>query len=255
MLSFEGKVALVVGGTSGIGRAVAEGYARLGAAVVVAGRHEAQGAETVRRIEAAGGRAAFVAADVREEADVAALTEAVLSRHGRLHCAYDGAGIERYGALTDLDADGLREVVATNLTGAALCVKHQLPAIADSGGGAIVLMSSQGGTGVGVPTNGAYTATKAGIVGLTMTAALEGGPRGVRVNCIRAANIASEMARAAWTSFGVSEERIREHSPVGRLGTPEDVAAAALFLTSDAASFVNGAALAVDGGWSLQPAL
>ncbi|MBX5443434.1 MAG: SDR family oxidoreductase [Solirubrobacteraceae bacterium] len=210
----------------------------------------------MRRIEEAGGRASFVATDVtRAEADVAALTEAVLSRHGRLDCAYVGAGIERYGPLDELAADDFAAVLATNLQGAFHCVKHLVPAIAASGGGAITIMSSQGGTAVGVPSNGAYTASKAGIAGLVRTAALEAAPRGVRVNCVRAANIASELARAAWSAFGVDEARIAAHSPVGRVGTPEDVAGAVLDLSSDAASFVTGAELVVDGGWALQPSL
>lgn len=255
MISYEGKVALVVGGTSGIGRAAAVGFARQGSEVVVAGRREEEGEETVRQIADAGGQGSFVPTDVRREEEIAALVARTVERHGRLDCAFNAACIERYGSVETLSAEDFDAVVETALRGTFLCIKHELPAIRDSGGGAIVNASSQGGTAVGVPTNSPYTAAKAGIAGLSLTAALEGAPSGVRVNTVRCANIASTMAREAWASFGVSEERIREHSPVGRVGAPEDVANAVLFLCSDEASFITGAALPVDGGWVIQPSL
>ena len=255
MISFEGKVALVVGATSGIGAATAQRLAALGATAIVSGRRRPEGEAVVAAIAAANGRAEFAACDVREEEQVAALVAGAVERHGRLDCAFNAAGIERYGPVSELDADDFDAVAATNLRGTFLCLKHEIPAIADSGGGAIVNASSQGGTAVGVPTNAPYTTSKAGIVGLTISAALEAAPRDVRVNCVRPANIATEMARAAWTSFGVSEERIREHSPIGRAGEPEDVANAVAFLCSDAAGFITAATLPVDGGWGVAPSL
>lgn len=192
---------------------------------------------------------------MRDEEQVAELVLSMVERHGRLDCAFDAAGIERYGPVSELDAAAFDEVEATNLRGTFLCLEHQIPAVAGSGGGAIVNASSQAGTAVGVPTNSPYSASEAGIVGLTISAALEAAPQDVRVNCVRPANIASEMARAAWKAFGVSEERIREHSPIGRVGEPADVAGAVAFLCSDAAGFITGAALPVDGGWGISPSL
>lgn len=255
MISFEGKVALVVGGTLGIGQATAEGFGRLGAKVVLAGRRQDRGEQVAHGIVEAGGEASFIRADVREEEQVAALVRGTVERHGSLDCAFNAATHELTGAIVDLPVADFDDVVKTSLRGAFLCLKYELAAMIATGGGAIVHASSRSGTEFGVPTNGAYSAVKAGIAGLCRSAVNEGGPQGVRVNWIVGAHIRSEIALAAWESFGIPEERIASLTAIGRVGTPEDFANAVLFLCSDAAGFITGAELAVDGGWGVKPVL
>jgi NAD(P)-dependent dehydrogenase (short-subunit alcohol dehydrogenase family) len=255
MISFEGKVALVVGGTSGIGRATAEGFGRLGARVVLAGRREDRGEQVARGIVEAGGEATFIRTDVREDEQVEALVQSTVARYGSLDCAFNAASLELTGALVDLPVTDFDAVVKTSLRGAFLCLKHELAAMAETGGGSIVHASSRSGTEFGVPSNGAYSAVKAGIAGLCRSAVNEGGPHGVRVNWIVGAHIRSELAVAAWKAFGIPEERIASLTAIGRVGTPEDFANAVLFLCSDAAGFITGAELAVDGGWGVKPVL
>ena len=220
MISFEGKVALVVGSTSGIGEATVRAFARRGAKVVVSGRRERLGQDVVRAIEDVGGTGLFVHVDVRDAASIEAMIDQVMEHFGQLDCAFNAAGIERYGALAELSVEDLDNVLATNLRGLSLCMKYEIPAMLAGGGGAIVNASSQGGNAVGVPTNSPYTAAKAGVVGITRTIALEGSPH-IRVNAVAAANIRADMARGAWKSFNVSEDELVKHSPVGRLGEPE----------------------------------
>jgi NAD(P)-dependent dehydrogenase (short-subunit alcohol dehydrogenase family) len=255
LISFEGKVALVVGGTSGIGQATAEGFGRLGAQVVLAGRREDRGKRVAQGIVDRGGEASFVRADVLEEEQVEALVSSTVERYGSLDCAFNAATLELTGAIVDFPVADFDRVLHTSLRGAFLCVKHEMAAMARTGGGAIVNASSRSGTEFGVPTNGAYSAVKAGIAGLSRSAVNEGGPDGVRVNWIVGAHIRSEMALAAWESFGIPEERIASLTAIGRVGTPEDFANAVLFLCSDAAGFITGAELAVDGGWGVKPVL
>lgn len=255
MISFQGKVALVVGGTSGIGQATAEKFARLGAKVVLAGRREERGKHVAGGIRDRGGEASYVRTDVLEEEQVEALVGSALKRYGSLDCAFNAATLELTGALVEFPAEDFDRVLHTSLRGAFLCVKHEMAAMVRTGGGAIVNASSRSGTEFGVPTNGAYSAVKAGIAGLSRSAVNEGGPQGVRVNWIVGAHIRSEMAVAAWKSFGIPEERIASLTAIGRVGTPEDFANAVLFLCSDAAGFITGAELAVDGGWGVKPVL
>jgi NAD(P)-dependent dehydrogenase (short-subunit alcohol dehydrogenase family) len=255
LISFADKVALVVGGTSGIGRATAEGFGRLGAKVIVAGRREELGERVARGIVEQGGEAAFIRADVLDEAQVEALVRDTVGRYGSLDCAFNAATLELTGAVVDLPVDDFDRVLRTSLRGAFLCLKHEMAAMARTGGGAIVNASSRSGTEFGVPMNGAYSAVKAGIAGLSRSAVNEGGPHGVRVNWIVGAHIRSEMALAAWKAFGIPEERIASLTAIGRVGTPEDFANAVLFLCSDAAGFITGAELAVDGGWGVKPVL
>jgi NAD(P)-dependent dehydrogenase (short-subunit alcohol dehydrogenase family) len=255
MINFTGKVALVVGGTSGIGQATAEGFGRLGAKVVLAGRREDRGAAVAAGITTAGGEATYIRADVTEEEQVEALVRETVERYGSLDCAFNAATLELTGAMTELPTEDFDRVVHTSLRGVFVCMKHELAAMARTGGGAIVNASSRSGPTFGVPTNGAYSAVKAGIAGLSRAAVNEGGPLGVRVNWILGAHIRSEMALAAWKAFGIPEERIASLTVLDRVGTPEDFANAVLFLCSDAAGFITGAEVAVDGGWGVKPTL
>ena len=255
MISFEGKVALVVGGTSGIGQATAEGFARLGASVVLAGRREECGERVARGIVDAGGEATFIATDVQHDEEVGALVRRTVERYGSLDCAFNAANLQITGSLVTLPVVDFDAVVRTSLRGAFLCLRHEMAAMAETGGGAIVLASSRSGTEFGVPGNGPYSAAKAGIAGLCRCAATEGGPLGVRINWIVGAHIRSELALDAWQSLGIPEEQVASLTAVGRVGTPADFANAVLFLCSDAAGFITGAELAVDGGWGVRPVL
>lgn len=251
MSSFEGRVAVVTGATSGIGRSTALAFARRGAKVGVAGRRVDDGEETVRLIkEAGGGEALFVKTDVRVEADIVRLIERTVGTYGRLDFAYNNAGIEHFSPLVDLPSAAFDDVIATNLRGTFLSMKHQIPALIQAGGGAIINASSIAGAQVGIPANIPYSASKAGIVGLTRSAALEVGKFRIRVNAICCCSIDTVMARAAWKDLGLTPEQVAALNPIGRLGQPEDVAAAVVFLCSDEASYITGTALIVDGGYT-----
>ena len=249
----EGKVALVTGASSGIGRAAALALGREGARVVVAARRADAGEETAAMVREAGGDAAFVRADVSRAADVASLLAATVERYGRLDCAVNNAGTT--GSTLALTADTTEEawdeVVTTNLKGVWLCMKHEIPLMLDAGGGSIVNMSSVLGLVGSALGASAYVASKHAIVGLTKAAALEYARRGVRVNALCPAFVETPLIEAA-TSTPERRGRIAGLHPLGRLGRPEEVADAVVWLCSDASSFVTGQTVAVDGGYLAQ---
>ncbi len=241
-----GSAGLVTGAASGIGRACAVRLAQEGAAVAVSDleRARAGGEETVVLIEAAGGTAEFVACDVSVEADCAALVERVVERHGALDFAVNNAGIAVHGLLADTATEDFDRVIAVNLRGTFLGMKHQIRQMLASGGGSIVNMASNAGLHA-VKLLGAYTASKHGIVGLTKNAAVEYAEDGIRVNAVCPGAIETPLAR------GISEERRRQilaPQALKRFGTPEEVAAAVAWLCSDESSFVTAVALPVDAG-------
>ncbi len=241
---FSGKVAIVTGATGGIGRAAAIMFGRSAAKVVVSGRREQEGAQTVAAIEAAGGEAIFCRADVTSEEDVAALVKVALDRFGRLDFALNNAGAGMMADLEVLSLDDWNREIARNAGAAFLGIKHQMPAMRRSGGGAIVNMASTAAS-VGLKTMGAYCAAKAAVVGLTRAAAAEGTDCNVRVNAISIGPVMTD----AWA--GTSEEQLKlvaAANPMGRMGRPEEVASAALWLCSTGSSFITGVCLAVDGG-------
>lgn len=244
-----GKVALVTGGASGIGRATAIAMAREGARVVVADVAEAGGAETVQRIVAAGGQALFQRADVADAADVDALVRRAVEAYGRLDCAFNNAGIE--GAVTaphEYPDDVFDRVIAVNLKGVWLCLKAEVRQMLAQGGGAIVNTASAAGL-VGAPTISAYDASKHGVVGLTKSFALAYARQGIRVNAVCPGIIRTPMVERSFLARDPNAAaRLEASEPVGRMGTPEEVAEAVVWLCSDAASFVTGVALPVDGG-------
>jgi len=246
-------VALVTGGNSGIGRAVAIAFAREGAAVVIAARRREEGEDTVYAIEQGGGRALFVATDVRSEEAVAAAVQAAENSYGRLDIAFNNAGGGRYfGAVTEQTAEGWDDEIALNLSAVFYGLKHQIPALLRQGGGAIINNASQlglVGIGAGVAP---YIAAKHGVIGLTRAAALEFAEQHIRVNAIAPAGVDTPLFRA---TMGATEEgaaQIRSLHPVKRISTPEEVASFVLYLASDDATFFTGAALAMDGGWTAQ---
>jgi NAD(P)-dependent dehydrogenase (short-subunit alcohol dehydrogenase family) len=248
MEDLKGKVALVTGAGSGIGRACAEAYARAGARVVVSDRDAAGGEETVRRLEEAGGEALFVAADVADPAACAGLVARTLERFGRLDCACNNAGIGgEQNPTADYSDEGWQQVIDVNLSGVFYCLKHEIAAMLAGGGGAIVNMASILGQ-VGFATAPAYVAAKHGVLGLTKTAALEYAAQGIRVNAVGPAFIHTPMI-AAFEEDPEKRQMLLSLHPIGRLGNPEEVAAAVLRLSSEAASFVTGAYLPVDGGY------
>ncbi|HEY7492479.1 MAG TPA: SDR family oxidoreductase [Candidatus Tectomicrobia bacterium] len=244
-----GKVALVTGGGSGIGQATALAFAREGARVVVADVIAAGGAETVTRIQQAGGEATFVKTDVSQATEVEALIAATVATYGRLDCAHNNAGIEGTQALTaDYPEADWDRVIAVNLKGVWLCLKYELQQMQRQGQGAIVNTASIAGL-VGAHRIPAYVASKHGVVGLTKAAALEYAKAGIRVNAVCPGVIRTPMVeRLFFSRHPRAEARLTAFEPIGRLGTPEEVAAAVVWLCSDATSFITGHTLAVDGG-------
>lgn len=245
----KGKVALVTGGSSGIGRATALAFAREGARVVVADLQYEGGEETVRLILDGGGEAVFVHADVADAAEVDAMVRGAVEAFERLDYAFNNAGIEGSTAPTaECTEENWDRVIGVNLKGTWLCMRAEIREMLRRGGGAIVNCSSVAGL-VGFPGIPAYTASKHGILGLTRTAALEYAQQGIRVNAVCPGVIRTAMVERFTHQDPQTEAQLVASEPVGRMGTPEEIAAAVLWLCSDAASFVTGHAMAVDGGF------
>lgn len=246
---FDGEVALVTGGSSGIGRAAALAFAAQGAKVVVASRRTEESTETVRLIHAAGGDAFFVRADVTKAAEVEELVRRVVERYGALHFAFNNAGIEgdAFVPVAKYSETTWDEVIGINLKGVFLSMKYELPHIVASRG-AIVNMASVAGL-VGGRLGAAYYASKHGVVGLTKAAAMEYADKGVRINAVAPAVIQTPMADRAFLHDPAIAARVVGMHPIGRLGTAEEVANAVVWLCSKGASFITGHTLPVDGGF------
>ena len=252
MQSFKGKVALVTGGTTGIGRATAIAYAAAGAKVVVAGRRAEEGNETIKLIKQAGGEGIFVRTDVTKEADVKGMVEQTLKAYGRIDIAFNNAGVEVLGPITEVTEEQYRKVFDINVLGVVFSMKHEIPVMLKQGGGAIVNTSSIAGM-VGMANLSLYVATKHAVIGLTKVAALEYAKQKIRVNAVAPAAIESEMfERFAGPAGSDARQYMAGMHPVGRIGTGDEVAAAVLFLSSDQASFITGQTLGVDGGFTAQ---
>ena len=248
----EGKVALVTGAGSGIGRASALAFVREGARVVVVDVNAGGGEGTMDLIEEAGGQAAFVKADVSIATDVAAMVEQTVTTYGRLDCAFNNAGIGSTGVpLQDETEAEWDLVMSINLRGVWLCLKHEIPQMLKQGGGAIVNTASVAGL-VGLRGSGSYVAAKHGVMGLTRTAALELAQNNIRVNAVCPGLIRTPLVGRGIARMPGREEMLLAAEPVGRYGEPSEVAEAVVWLCSDAASFVTGHAMAVDGGWVAQ---
>ncbi len=242
------KVALVTGAASGIGRATALLFAREGARVLVADVDASGGEATCAAIAGAGGEARFVRTDVTREAEVAACVRAAVDHFGRLDCAVNNAGITGGGgAIPDLDLELWNRTLAVNLTGVFLCLKHEIPVMRGQGGGAIVNVASGAGL-IGVPGLPHYCASKHGVLGLTKTAALENARSGVRVNALCPGSTDTPLLRGAMAADPRLEKMVLSTIPGGRLGRPEEIAEAAVWLCSDRASWVTGESMLVDGG-------
>ena len=248
----DGKVALVTGGASGIGRATAVAMAREGARVAVADRAEETAAETVALINAAGGQAIAISGDVTKEADVAATIARTVSAFGRIDCAFNNAGVATRAVgpagqrIHELSQASFDTMLAVNLTGVFLCLKHEVAQMLTQGvGGAIVNTASIAGL-IGLPTSAHYVAAKHGVVGLTKTAAMEYAQDGIRVNCVNPGYVKTPMTKETMeTRF----DEIMAKVPMRRLGIPEEIAEAVVWMCSDKASFMTGASHVVDGGY------
>jgi NAD(P)-dependent dehydrogenase (short-subunit alcohol dehydrogenase family) len=251
MKEFEGKVALVTGGGSGIGRATAVAFAREGAQVVIGNRNVERGEETVAIVRKAGGTASFQRTDVSVATEVEALVEHAVETCGGLDIAFNNAGIEGEVKPTMIDHteanfDALMDI---NVKGVWLSMKYEIPRMLKAGGGAIVNCSSVAGV-IGFPGIGIYSASKHAVIGLTKAAALEFSAQGIRVNAVNPAVIDTEMADRLVDGMNMKKDDLTTFHPIGRLGRVEEVAEAVLWLCSDKASFVTGHSMMVDGGFT-----
>jgi NAD(P)-dependent dehydrogenase (short-subunit alcohol dehydrogenase family) len=251
MSQLHGKVALVTGGNAGIGKETAQLFAREGARVVIAARRQEEGEQVVAEIRSAGGEAIFVKTDVTEAGDCERAVERAVQTFGRLDVAFNNAGVLAFGkAVAEVDEAEWDHVLDVNLKGVFLSMKYEIPAMLKAGGGSIINMSSVGGLVGSALGIAAYHASKHGVLGLTKAAALEYAPLKIRVNAVCPGASTSEMTDTWFAGSSLREAFIERH-PLGRLGEPGDSARATLFLASDASSFITGAALPIDGGYSV----
>jgi NAD(P)-dependent dehydrogenase (short-subunit alcohol dehydrogenase family) len=245
----EGKVGLVTGGTSGIGRDTAVLFAKAGAKVVVSGRREPEGKETIELIGAAGGDGLFVRADVSKASDVETLIQKAVERFGRLDIAFNNAGIEGvWVPIVRQSEEDWDRTIDINLKGVWLCLKYEIrQMLLQGGGGAIVNMASVVGL-IGAAGAAAYSASKHGVMGLTKAAALETARNGIRINAVCPAAVETTMAERLYNAPAVHKYVLSCH-PVGRFGRPAEIAEAVVWMCSDRASFMTGQSLVIDGGF------
>jgi NAD(P)-dependent dehydrogenase (short-subunit alcohol dehydrogenase family) len=249
----EGKVGLVTGGTSGIGRETAVLFAKAGAKVVVAGRRELEGKETIELIRAAGGDGLFVKTDVSKASEVEALVQRSVEKFGRVDVAFNNAGIEGvWVPIIEQSEEDWDRTIDINLKGIWLCLKHEIQQmLKQGGGGAIVNMASIAGL-VGSAGAAAYVASKHGVVGLTKSAALETARSGIRINAVCPAVIETPMGKRLFGTPAVRKNLLGFH-PIGRFGRPTEIAEAVVWMCSDRASFMTGQSLVLDGGFLAGP--
>ncbi len=255
-MRLQGKVALITGAGRGIGLAGARLFAREGARVVLAEISEESGRAAAQMITAEGGEAFFVPTDVSRSESVQALMERIREQYGALHVLYNNASVflpQADGTLDQIAESVWERVLAINLNSIFYCCKYGLPLIEASGGGSVINTSSSAGV-IGVPGCDAYTASKGATVALTRSLAVACGKRGIRVNCIAPAGIATEMVKASnLDDPDFDADYFFRKAPLSRLGTPEEVAAVALFLASDESAYINGAIIRADGGTTITP--
>jgi NAD(P)-dependent dehydrogenase (short-subunit alcohol dehydrogenase family) len=246
---FAGKVAFVTGGGSGIGRATALAFARAGASVAVADVSDKGTQETARLVDEQGGHALAVKCDVTRTDDVKTALEKTVIAFGRLDFAFNNAGIEpkNPAPTAEYDEEEWNRIIDIDLRGVFLCMKYEIPLILKQGGGAIVNTSSGAGI-IGIKGSPAYTAAKHGVIGLTKAAALDYAAQNIRINAIAPGYIATPMMDRFTGGTAEGRQKVISEEPAGRMGTPEEVAAAVLYLCSEGAAFVIGHTLVIDGG-------
>ena len=249
-MKLDGRVAIITGGNTGIGRASSLLFAQEGAKVVVAGRDSSKGHEVVGEVKRSGGEATFVVTDVSKSTDVRRLVERTVSLHGRIDILFNNAALSPIGNVLTTSEEEWHAVIETNLTGTFLCTKYVVPHMQRQGGGAIINTGSINSV-MAMKDEAAYDASKGGVLMLTRATALDFAKDKIRANCILPAAIETPMLRGilhqAANPKEAESELIRKHA-LGRIGTPDEVARVALFLASDDSSFVTGTAVAVDGG-------
>ena len=249
--AYENKVVLVTGGTSGIGKATAIAFAHAGAKVILTGRRQKEGQAVTDEIERGGGTAAFFQADFSKEAEVQAAVDFAVATHSRLDVAFNNAGVEALGPLAEITEEKYRATYDLNVWGVLSAMKHEVAAMLKGGGGAIVNTTSTFGH-VGAAQVTLYVGTKHAVEGMTKCVALEFARQNIRVNTVSPAAIATDMIDRFVGKEGAVRDGMVASHPVGRLGQPEEVAAAVLYLCSDDAKFTTGTSLKVDGGWLAQ---
>ena len=249
--SHENKIALVTGGTSGIGKATAIAFAQAGAKVVLTGRRQKEGQAVADEIARSGGAAAFFQADFSREAEVRAAVDFTVASYGRLDLAFNNAGVEALGPLAEITEEKYRAIFDLNVWGVLSAMKHEVAAMLKNGGGAIVNTTSTFGH-VGAAQVTLYVGTKHAVEGMTKCVALEFARQNIRVNTVSPAAVATDMVDRFVGKEGTARDAIVAMHPVGRLGAPEEIAAAVLYLCSDQARFTTGTSLKVDGGWLAQ---
>jgi NAD(P)-dependent dehydrogenase (short-subunit alcohol dehydrogenase family) len=250
MKTLENKVALVTGGTSGIGRATAIALGAAGAKVVFSGRRESEGEDTANLIRQSGAECLFVRSDVSSEADVKALIEKTVASYGRLDVVFNNAGIESpMKPLHEQSVEDFDKLMAINVRGLFLCMKYQIQQMLTQGAGVIINNSSMGGI-IAFAGVSPYNASKHAVMGLTRSAALDYAKQGIRINAVNPGLIATEMMDRLTSPGSTPQQTAASIVPMGRMGTPDEVAAAVVFLCSDAASYMTGQSLLVDGGYT-----
>lgn len=249
-LSFHNKVALVTGASSGMGLATARAFAEAGTAVALADRDEGALGAAVEHLKGSGFQVLGVTCDVTDEEQVADAVERTVAAFGRLDAAYNNAGIQSPAReIADVGNDEYERVMAVNLRGIWNCMKHELRQMRTQGSGAIVNCSSIGGL-IGLPGRAAYHASKHGVIGMTRSAALEYAAKGIRINAVCPGTVETPMVTEMLAGEPEAMKEIMRDQPIGRLGRPEEIASAVLWLCGPGASFVIGHALAVDGGFT-----